>query len=270
MLLKWFYFCLLLPLAACTALPTSGDKADPGVRANAWTLTPLQQGVAPAADPVWKHYPLPGKLATEFAYSHLDGRHAMAVRANASASMLRQKVNIPSDELGDLKFSWKVPKLIAQADLALRDTADSPVRIMLAFDGDRSKFSVKNAMLSELSHAITGEPLPYATLMYVWCNTRAPGAVIITPRTDRIRKLVVESGGNHLNQWLDYERDIRADFEKVFGEPPGALVGIGIMTDSDNTHSTTRAWYGQLSLASAIGKEHADKTAAHSVIATHQ
>jgi hypothetical protein len=28
---------------------------------------------------------------------------------------------------------------------------------------------------------------------------------------------------------------VRADYVKAFGEAPGALVGIGIMTDSDNT-----------------------------------
>jgi len=174
----------------------------------------------------------------------------MAASAVSSASMLRQTVHIPPDQLGQVKFSWKVPELIAQADMALREVDDSPVRIVLAFDGDRTRFSAKNAMLSELSHAITGEPLPYATLMYVWCNSRAPGAVIINPRTDRIRTLVVESGGKNLNQWLDYERDIRADYVKAFGELPGALVGVGIMTDTDNTRSTTHAWYGQLTLAS--------------------
>jgi len=90
--------------------------------------------------------------------------------------------------------------------------------------------------------------MPYATLMYVWCNKRAPGNVIVSPRTDRIRKLVVESGPRRLNEWLDYDRDIRADFERVFGEPPGALVGVGIMTDSDNTHTRTSAAYGLVRL----------------------
>jgi hypothetical protein len=83
----------------------------------------------------------------------------------------------------------------------------------------------------------------------VWCNTRVPGSVISSPRTDRIRKMVVESGANNLNHWLDYERDIHADYEKAFGEPPGALLGIGIMTDTDNTQSTVRAWYGKVKLA---------------------
>jgi hypothetical protein len=135
--------------------------------------------------------------------------------------------------------------------MALRDADDSPVRIILAFEGDRSRFSPKDAMLSELSRTLTGEPLPYATLMYVWCNKRPPGTVIASPRTDRIRKLVVQSGPRQLNQWLDYERDIRADFERAFGEKPGVLLGIGIMTDSDNTRSTTKAWYGPVRLGKA-------------------
>ncbi|MEY4265970.1 MAG: hypothetical protein RIS90_505 [Pseudomonadota bacterium] len=132
--------------------------------------------------------------------------------------------------------------------MAQRDADDSPVRVVLVFEGDRSKFSMKNAMLSELAQAMTGEPMPYATLMYVWCNTRAPGSVIINPRTDRIRKLVLESGDGRLNQWLDYQRDIAADFEAAFGEPPGALLGVGIMTDSDNTRSKAQAWYGPVTL----------------------
>jgi hypothetical protein len=162
--------------------------------------------------------------------------------------MLRQTLNVPPAELSQLQFSWQVSGLINNADMALRDSDDSPVRLVLVFEGDRSKFSMKNAMLSELAQTMTGEPMPYATLMYVWCNTRAPGSVIINPRTDRIRKLVVESGKGRLNQWLDYQRDIAADFEQAFGEPPGALLGVGLMTDTDNTRSKAQAWYGPVTL----------------------
>jgi len=37
---------------------------------------------------------------------------------------------------------------------------------------------------------------------------------------------------------------VRADFVKAFGEAPGALLAIGIMTDTDNTRSEAQAWYG--------------------------
>ena len=161
-------------------------------------------------------------------------------------SRIRHTVRIEPSDLGNVRFSWKVPELIAGADMLSREADDSPVRIVLAFEGDRSRFSTRDSLLSELARTLTGEEMPYATLMYVWCNKREPGTVLKGPRTDRIRKIVVESGGGKLNQWLDYERDIAADFRRAFGEAPGALLAVGIMTDSDNTRSTVKAWYGPL------------------------
>ena len=248
---RMFAILLLLQMAACTSVPTTPDTAQgPSAKASAETAsTAGKPGVTATPFDTWQHYPLPGKQATEFSFVQQDGRAVVAAFANASASMLRQPIRVEAADLGKLQFSWMVPQLIAHADMALRQTDDSPVRIVLAFEGDRSTFSMKNSMLSELSLAITGEPLPYATLMYVWCNTRAPGSVIINPRTDRIRTIVLESGAQRLSRWLDYERNVRADFEKAFGESAGALVGIGIMTDTDNTQTKARAWYGPLHLA---------------------
>ena len=82
----------------------------------------------------------------------------------------------------------------------------------------------------------------------MWCNHDLPGSVPVNRRTDRIPKLVMESGPGKLSQWLDYDRDIRADFVQAFDEPAGALLAIGIMTDTDNTGSTARAWYGPIEL----------------------
>ena len=196
----------------------------------------------------WEAVQLPGKLRTAFKLERHDRQMGLQAHAQSSASMLRHKLKLAPQDLGLLRFQWQVQSLIEGADMAVRDQEDAPVRIILAFEGDRSRFSARNAMLSELSRALTGEELPYATLMYVWCNHRPVGSVIVNPRTDRIRKMVVESGPQRLRQWLTYERDIRADFEKAFGEPPGALVGLAIMTDTDNTRSSTRAWYGPIAL----------------------
>lgn len=243
---RLFLMFVLAQLAACATVPpplASGEVVEtPWAAASTHTTE----------TPHWQHFTLPGKKPTQFTYTRMDGRDAMSVMAISSASMLRQVVRIEPGELDNVRFSWKVPSLIKDADMAVRETDDSPVRIVLAFEGDRSKFSAKNSMLSELSRALTGEEMPYATLMYVWCNQREPGSVIINPRTDRIRKMVVQSGPRQLNQWLDYTRNIREDYERAFGEAPGALVGIGIMTDSDNTHSTTKAWYGPVRLTSHL------------------
>lgn len=244
--MTWFPSCsirlacpllLALGLAACASPPAA--DAPPG--ASPWAQAsqpPDRPGVA------WAHHGFPGKTPTQFHYVRKDGRDALAVLAQSSASMMRTQVRIEPADLGQVRFSWKVPELIAQADMALRDRDDAAVRVILAFDGDRSRLSARDTALSELARALTGEEMPYATLMYVWCNRRPVGTVIRGTRTDRIRKLVVQSGPADLNRWLEYERDVRADYERVFGEQPGPLVGIAIMTDSDNTRSRARAWYG--------------------------
>ena len=202
----------------------------------------------------WDLVKIPGKVPTQYSVVRLSNRRSLMASASSSASMLRKDLRIEPEQLNALNFSWQIQKLIEGADMAHRDYDDSPVRLVLAFDGDRSQFSPKNAMLSELTHALSGRPMPYATLMYVWCNQRPVDSVIQNPRTDRIRKIVVESGAGRLNQWISYERNIRADYEKAFGEPPGALIGIGLMTDSDNTRSQAQAWYGPIQLIATKGK----------------
>jgi len=237
--------CLSL-LAACAGIETSAPAASQDVQ---WTsASPLNSNASPVSSPEtvkWQHCAFPGKKSTRYRAVRLDGRNAVLGESDSAASMLRQHLRVEPSELGKLGFSWKVPMMISGADMTQRDSDDSPVRVLLAFEGDRSKFSAKNAMLSELALALTGEPMPYATLMYVWGTHSAPESVVINPRTDRIRKLVLESGPARLGRWLDYERDIRADYEKAFGEAPGALVGIAIMTDSDNTRQKASAWYAR-------------------------
>ena len=235
---RFIAVCLVASLAACAhRAPPASAQLPSDTRV--WTAQHIAS---------WQPVKLPGKNPTAYGLQQRDGRSAVYAKAESAVSMLRQPLRVEPQNLGVVEFAWQVPALLDGADVGQRQSDDSPARLVLAFDGDRSTFSAKNAMLSELSHAITGEPLPYATLMYIWCNTRPVGTVVHNPRTDRIRKLVVASGPQQLNQWLHFRRDIRADFELAFGEAPGALLGIAVMTDSDNTQSTAQAWYGDIAL----------------------
>lgn len=254
-------------LAGCASLPA--EAPDPRAESSAPVAEVPAPGVSPAPAQIarspwaaegtarpWEHMAFPGKRATRFRYEWVAGRPAVQAEAQSSASLLRQHLRVEPAALGEIHFSWRVPALIAEADMSLREKDDTPVRIVLAFDGDRSRFSARDAMLAELSRMVTGEEMPYATLMYVWSKHKPVGSVIASPRTQRIRKLVVESGPGNLGRWVDHVRDIRADFERAFGETPGALVGVAIMTDTDNTRSRARAWYGPVSLHE-IGGERA-------------
>lgn len=240
-------------------LPTLALLSWLAVGLAACSVTPMQQQgrAVPEQLPLvfgaqekmrWETMQLPGKLRTAFRIVQAEGRSGLQTESAASISMLRQKLRIAPEQLGRLQFEWQVRNLIEGADMTQRDAEDSPVRVVLAFDGDRSRFSPRNAMLSELSRTMTGEEMPYAVLMYVWSNDLPVGTVITNPRTDRIRKIVVESGPDRLRHWLRYERDLRADYEKAFAEPPGMLQSIAIMTDTDNTRGRTLAAYGDIRL----------------------
>lgn len=233
---------LALVLTGCAHLPSSDTSPVAQQWAQAGADSQTATSTAQAAP--WQHQLFPGKRRNHYQYVWRQGRPAMAVSSQAGISAMRQAQSLPALSLGQIQFSWKVAGLIADADLQQAGKEDSPVRLVLVFDGDRSLFSAKDAMLSELARVLTGEELPYATLMYVWSNHLPVGTVVNNRRTDRIRKLVIQSGAAGVNRWQDYERDIRADYERVFGAAPGALKAVALMTDTDNTASEVKAWYG--------------------------
>jgi hypothetical protein len=145
-----------------------------------------------------------------------------------------------------VEFSWWVPETIPTADLRHAETADSPVRVVFAFDGDVSRLSLRNRLQFQMAETLTGEAPPYATLMYVWDNHAEPETVLPGARSDRVRKVVLEQGGGNLRRWLTYRRPLMADFERAFGETPGPLIGIALLTDTDNTRTKARACYGDV------------------------
>lgn len=260
---NWFACAVLLPMLLTGCAVWNGPKGDASSAAveNGVTDVVAQDDASESTDiaeskpaPLeiagWQHVPFPGKANTEFQAMHHAGRPSVQAYAASSASMLRRKLRVAPEDLDQITFSWMVPQLNMLADMSLKEKDDAVVRVVLAFEGDRSRLSLKDLMLSELALTLTGEEMPYATMMYVWCNHNQVGHIIHSPRTGRIRSMVVESGPKRLNQWLDYKRDIRADYAAVFGEAPGALIGVGIMTDTDNTRTRTRSWYGAVEVTS--------------------
>lgn len=196
----------------------------------------------------WHAVTLPGKAATQYTHTTHEGRRAIHALADSSASMWRRKVSVPPEKLGSVKLSWWVDRLMAQAHVGDADHEDAVARVIFAFEGDRDKLSARTQALFDLAQLLTGEAPPYATLMYVWDTHAEVGSVIVNPRSDRVRKIVLDSGPGGLKRWRDHQRNLAEDFQKAFGETPGRLVGIAVMTDGDNTRSRAQAWYGAIEL----------------------
>ncbi len=231
-----FWLPFLLVVAGCASPPPADED----------TATPAEH--APTDDAGWHTVLLPGKEATRYSWTRKDGRAALAAVSEASASMYRQHVQKAPHALGDVSFSWWVQDLVAGGSVADAAREDAPARVMFAFGGDTARLPMRTRALFELAEALTGERPPYATLMYVWDAHAPVGSVIVNPRSDRIRKIVVDSGPAELRRWRLHRRDLAADFRLAFGEAPGALVSIAVMTDSDNTRGSATSWYGPVDL----------------------
>ncbi|WP_411877456.1 DUF3047 domain-containing protein [Polaromonas sp. YR568] len=230
-----------------------------GVTGTAWAemSAPPKAGELKPDDLQWEIFRVPGKQSASYSYVRHDGRDAVLAKAEASGSILRHRYRIEPEELGLVRFSWNVPNAGVGANLTLPQLDDVPVRVVLAFEGDRSRLSMKNAMLSELSRLLTGEEMPFATLVYSWSRVNQPGEVVVNDRTDRIRKIVVDSGDHGYNEWRSYERDIRADYRQAFGEDPGALLSVAVFTEGERNEGQLQAFYGPLKLvpASAVARK---------------
>jgi Protein of unknown function (DUF3047) len=228
--------------------PHGATPAPVEVHASAWAAQSRIEADTAGAD--WAHQTFGDRPPTHYQAVQQQGRWAVHAHSAAGNSSLRRAVALPPGQTaGDLRFSWWVPRLNEAADLRDSDIDDAVARVVLSFDGDRAgRFSVRDHMLSELAQLVTGEPLPYATLVYVWDGRVPLNEVVVSQRSDRVRTLVVESGRRHLKQWRHYQRDLAADFRRAFGEEPGPLRGMAVMTDADNTGSKAEAWYGDIHL----------------------
>lgn len=190
------------------------------------------------------------KNKTKYRLVTEHGRSILHAHAEGASSGLMQHVSIDPVAQPWLSWRWRIGSLIATADNFQRDTEDSPARIILGFDGDKDTLSFADQVLFETARIITGHDFPYATLMYVWENKAPIGTMIDSTRSGRIKMIVVASGSDGIGQWHDFTRNIAEDYEKAFGEKPGRLIGVGVLTDTDNTGETVEAWYGDIRLHS--------------------
>jgi hypothetical protein len=212
-----------------------------------WGLTACATAPPTADAQGWHDVPLPGKRKTDYRWETQPEGRVLVARADHSASMYRKRLGLGADALADVEFSWWVQTLPDGGDVSTTDATDAAARVLFAFGGDVARLSPRNQTMFELARTLTGEAPPYATLAYVWDIGAPVGKVVVHPRSDRMRKIVVESGRDGLRQWRRYRRTLAADYRLAFGEAPGPLLAVAVMTDGDNTRSRLHTRYRDIS-----------------------
>ncbi len=194
---------------------------------------------------------LPSKPRTDYRLVETAAGIALEASADRSASGIYRRIRIDPRAHPVLEWRWRVENLIPGADTRFAASEDSPARLMVSFHGnaERLAFGVRSQL--RLARALSGQALPYATLMYVWSNSLPVGTVVENPHLERIRMIVVASGADGVGEWRSYRRNVFEDYRRAFGEEPWDIVAVGVMTDADNTRQQARCQYGDITFLRA-------------------
>jgi hypothetical protein len=243
-------------LGAAGVLGLAGCGTPPAATVRPWQ--PGAAGVVPfsASSRVgglpegWQEHVMRRDLPpTRYRAAQRDGRIVVHSLAERSTSGLRCDINIDPAVQPWLDWQWRVDSFPADISVARAERDDSPARVVLAFDGDVSRQPLRDLLFREQVEFFTGHTLPFATLMYVWDGHAAPESVHHYHRSALIRYMVVESGAGNTGQWMRYRRNVREDYQRVFGGEPGRIRSVGVLTDSDALKTRIEAWFGDLAFS---------------------
>ena len=205
------------------------------------TITSLEDGWEPMEFP---------KIDRHSRYQLTDDNGEQVVKATTdnSASGLIARVSVEPGASLILRWRWKGSNVYEQGNARKKEGDDYPARIYVAFEFEPDEAGFFERAKRKTVEVVFGEELPGNALNYIWANRLPVGEIIANPFTDTTMMVAVNSGTANTGEWVTVERDIVADYRKAFGREPPKLVGVAIMSDSDNTGASATAWYSDVSL----------------------
>ena len=126
-----------------------------------------------------------------------------------------------------IHWSWKVDAGLHAGDERTRDGDDYPARVYVVFSGGAAFWRTR-------------------AINYVWSSREPAGQTWPNAFTANARMIAVRSGSDGTGQWQSERRDVRADYRRIFGEDPGTVDAVAVMTDTDNGGGTAAACYGDI------------------------
>ncbi len=235
--------CLLLPLVLAAALTPA--FADPPA------LQPFgAAGGAPAAPWHVTGLPQQQKPYTKFSVVDLDGQRALKVESQEAYGNLVHPLEY-STTAAHLSWQWRIEEPIEAADLRIKSGDDTALKVCVFFDLALDRIPFGERQLLRFARSKSIDPVPAATVCYVWDAHLPAGTALDNAFTRRMRYIVVRSGSQHLNQWMAERRDIAADFYKLFAsesETMPTIIGIAVGADTDNTHTHSLGYVSGLAL----------------------
>jgi hypothetical protein len=213
-------------------------------------LAPLVEGSG--LGPGWRVATLPQQKppVTRFTPERVQGREALRVEADGSYGNLVHglaKASVPST----LAWSWRVQAPAPANDLRTKAGDDAAIKVCMSFDLPLEQVPFWERQGLRLARARSGEPLPAATLCWVWGGRDPRGTVLANAYSRRVRYIVLRSAADATDTWMEERRDVAADFVLAFGDEapqPPPVTALIVAGDADNTGGRSVAFVADLRL----------------------
>ena len=213
--------------------------------------TPSEADAPGSAAGGWHHQTLPG-VAREnrFALQRdpVSQQTVLTVDSHAAASTFVHPLRIDPAAQPWLSWRWQVSNPVAGSDFRHKAGDDYAARVYVLFDYPLDKLSFGDRFRISLAQNFSDVPIPTAAIAYVWGSAQAVGETGPNPYTDRVQMVVVDSGAAHVGEWRTHRRNVAEDFQRLFGEPAPAIIGIAVSADTDNTGEAVMTRFGDLRL----------------------
>lgn len=185
----------------------------------------------------WKEKIFHGRVIYEVK-PHAPGGYLFA-RSDKASSGLYHQISFSPRRYPYISWSWRIGKFPSKAGDAKAfskkswiERDDYAVRVYVIFPA----FIFTNTKCIE----------------YIWSEGLPRGSVLTSPFYKNIKLIALESGSEKLGEWVFEERNIADDYMSAFGRPPVGNVGaIALMTDADNTQSSSEGYYADIKVGYA-------------------
>ncbi|PCJ75347.1 MAG: hypothetical protein COA53_05415 [Rhodobacteraceae bacterium] len=188
-------------------------------------------------DTSWEDLTFRGINATEYWYNG----NTLIIQADNSSSVTYKA--LPSSAFGATRASWNwaVSQSVPVTDLTRKGGDDRNVTIYFMFLDRKSADKLDAG--DDLSKMLRNRKV--RMLLYIW-GGEGDGIALPSPyfKGRGFYTILRGAGTGEARENID----LVADYTRIFGEAPEALVGIAISSDSDDTDSSVRAEISEMVL----------------------
>jgi hypothetical protein len=173
-----------------------------------FSAAPADSGV-PAP---WKPFLRAGKA--DFSLERDEAVAALVMRCRDASFGFQREMSVSVDEYPTLAWKWKAMKLPEGGDFRKAGADDQAAQLYVAF----SKTKI---------------------IGYIWDSSAPEGSSGDAPSLPpfvSLKVIVLRSGPAQAGRWLEERRNLREDYERLFGPAKGPLVARGLRVQVNSQH----------------------------------